>query len=92
VSDVFHATGLFSPSQVSLLTTAEETGTLEEALGQLAQRTREERENFLKATQWGGCATAFILAAVATFFAAVAGWTTVYSEIYKVFESPSWSP
>lgn len=92
MSDLFRVTGLFSPSQVSLLTTAEEPGTLAKALGQLAERTRSERESFLKVAQRGGCATAFILGAIATFFAAVAGWTTVYSEIYKVFESPSWNP
>jgi len=92
VSDVLRAAGIFSPSQVSLLTTAEETGTLEDALGQLAEKARGDRENFLKAAGIGGCITAFLLVSVVTLFAAAIGWNAIYSEIFKVFESPAWQP
>ncbi|MGQ9732933.1 MAG: type II secretion system F family protein, partial [Candidatus Zipacnadales bacterium] len=48
LSEVLRRAGLCSPSQISLVTTAEESGTLVEGLGQLANRAREERDSFLK--------------------------------------------
>jgi len=35
---------------------------------------------------------AFVIASLITLFAAAAGWTAIYEEIYKVFESPGWQP
>jgi type II secretory pathway component PulF len=92
ISDVLRASGIFSPSQISLLTTAEQTGTLEDALTQLAEKARADRDHFLKAAGLGGCMGTFALAALITLFAAAAGWMAIYDEIYKVFESPGWQP
>jgi type II secretory pathway component PulF len=94
ISEALRATGIFSPSQVSQLTTAEEAGSLQDALAQVADKAHQDRDTFLKAAGMGGCVTAFILAAVVTLFAAAAGYMAIYDEIFKVFESPAsgWQP
>ncbi|MBM3500363.1 MAG: hypothetical protein FJX74_17030 [Armatimonadetes bacterium] len=92
VSDVLRASGIFSPSQISLLATAEQTGTLEDALAQLAERARADREQFLKGAGLGGCMGTFIIAALITLFAAAAGWQAIYEQIYQVMDSPAWQP
>jgi type II secretory pathway component PulF len=90
--DCLRATGIFSPSQLSMLMTAEQAGSLEDGLGQLADKTREERDTHLKLAMTGGCVTGFALAALAVLFAAVMGWSAIYDNIFKVFESEAWSP
>jgi type II secretory pathway component PulF len=92
LSEVLHASGIFSPSQVSQIVTAEESGTLAEGLGRIAESSRQSREQFLKGAGLGGCFTAFAIAAVFTLFAAIAGWTAIYDEIFKVFDSSAWQP
>lgn len=92
ITDVLRASGLFAPSQLSLLATAEETGTVEDILGQLAEKTRQARDSFLRAAGIGGCATALAVAALITLAAAAIGWKTIYEEIYRVFESEAWAP
>ena len=92
LADCLRAAGIFSPSQLSILTTGEQTGSLEDALTQLADKTRNEREGHLKLAMTGGCVGGFVLAAVAVLFAAIAGWTAIYDNIFKVFESEAWRP
>jgi len=92
LSEALHASGIFSPSQVSQIVTAEESGTLADGLGLIAENARKSREQFLKGAGLGGCFTAFAIAAVFTLIAAIVGWTAVYEEIFRVFEGPSWQP
>jgi type II secretory pathway component PulF len=86
------ATGIFSPSQVSVLTTGEETGTLDSALSQLSEKARQERDSFLKIATTGGCVAGFLIAALAVLLAAIAGWAAIYDNVFKVFESSAWQP
>jgi type II secretory pathway component PulF len=90
--DCLRAAGIFSPSQLSMLMTAEQAGSLEDGLNQLADKARDERDRHLKLSMTGGCVTGFILAAVAVLFAAMLGWAAIYDNIFKVFESDAWQP
>ncbi len=90
--DCLRAAGIFSPSQLSILTTGEQTGSLEDVLSQLADKTREEREGHLKLAMTGGCVGGFLLAVVAVLIAAIAGWAAIYDNIDKVFRSDVWQP
>ncbi len=86
VTDALKAASIFSPSEVSLLATAEETGTLDSALTQLTEKTRAAREDFLKMGLAGGCMGSTVVTAVAVLIAAIAGHRGIaqmYEEFYK---------
>jgi type II secretory pathway component PulF len=92
MADAFRRTGVFNPSEVSLLATAEQTGTVEGALSQLASKARQERGDFLNLASRGGCMGGLIVSAICVVFAAAAGWLTFYRTIFAIFESPDWQP
>jgi type II secretory pathway component PulF len=92
MAEALRASGVFSPAQVGLLATAEQTGTMEDALSQLSARTREEREGFAKIATRGGCVAGIVISAVCVLFAAAAGYLAFYQTLFKIFESPDWQP
>jgi len=92
MAETIRSGGIYGPSEISLLTTAEQTGTVEDALGQLAEKTRREREDVVRNAGRGGCVAGILLSAVCVLYAAAVGWTTLYEAIYSVFEQPQWQP
>jgi type II secretory pathway component PulF len=89
--EVLRDSGVFRPSEVSLIATAEETGTLEGAAADLAARARQDREDYISKAKYGGCAWGCLTSALLVLVAALIGYIGIlhmYEQFYQWLMSP----
>ena len=86
LTDALDAARIFGPMDISLIATAEVSGTLEDALGTLSEKTRTSREDYLKITSRGGCVVGMLLSALLVAFAMYIGYVGIFSMYESMFD------
>jgi type IV pilus assembly protein PilC len=92
LTDALRAIGIFSSSQISVMQTAEDTGTLDGALTRLATQARESRDGLLRGVAYGSWAAGVAIAGACVLMGLVVGYTGLYETIFALFETEAWQP